>query len=257
MLEMLGIVWLYIIFQMLVVWVLYRVLKNPSIVDVSWSLGLMVSGLIYLLNVPMTFRIKIISCVLVLWGLRLAGYLWYTRARVGLVDKRYTRLSDNWKIAKPLGFFLNFQLQGFFILIISSVFLFTTQVASAGLTLIDWFGVIITLFGICGESVADAQLYRFQKNNKGKVCDVGLWNYCRHPNYYFEWLVWCGFTLCALHYPLGWLACLSPALLYVIFTKITGPLTERGSLESRGQAYRDYQQRTPMFFPFKFSYSKR
>jgi steroid 5-alpha reductase family enzyme len=257
MFEMLGIVWIYIIIQMSVVWVLYRALKNPSIVDVSWSLGLMVSGLIYLWNVPHTFRIKVISCVLILWGLRLAGYLWYTRARLGKVDPRYTRLSDNWKIAKPLGFFLNFQLQGFFILIISSVFLFAAQVSSSQPVLLDWLGMSIALLGISGETLADAQLNRFQKKHRGKVCDVGLWNYCRHPNYYFEWLVWCGFTLFALHYPMGWLACLSPALLYVIFTQMTGPLTERGSLESRGQAYRDYQGRTPMFFPFKIKKSKR
>jgi steroid 5-alpha reductase family enzyme len=253
MFEMLGIVWIYIIMQMLVVWVLYRILKNPSIVDVAWSLGLMVSGLIYLWSGPFNFRITMISCVLILWGLRLAGFLWYTRIRVGKVDKRYTALSNNWKIAKSLGFFFNFQLQGFFILIISSVFLFAVQSTSQEPSILDWLGVIVALLAIIGESIADAQLYHFQKNHKGEVCQAGLWNYCRHPNYYFEWLVWCGFTLFALHDPLGWLACISPALLYVIMTKMTGPLTERESLASRGQAYLDYQNSTPMFFPFKFN----
>jgi steroid 5-alpha reductase family enzyme len=235
---------------MLTVWVLYRILKNPSIVDTAWALGLMISGLIYLCSAPFNFRIGIISSVLIIWGMRLGGYLWYTRIRKGIVDKRYLKLSENWKIAKSVGFLLNFQLQGFLILIISSVFLLAAHDSPSTLSLLDWAGVILALVAIAGETLADYQLYSFQQTNKGEVCQSGLWKYSRHPNYYFEWLIWWAFTLFALHFPLGWIAWVSPLLLYLLMTKVTGPLTERGSIAARGQAYLDYQRRTAMFFPW-------
>ena len=50
---------------------------------------------------------------------------------------------------------------------------------------------MIWLIGIAGETVADQQLKKFKSNpvNKGQVCQNGLWNYSRHPNYFFEWLI--------------------------------------------------------------------
>lgn len=30
------------------------------------------------------------------------------------------------------------------------------------------------------------------------VCNVGLWSYCRHPNYFFEWMVWNGLILATI-----------------------------------------------------------
>jgi steroid 5-alpha reductase family enzyme len=250
MIESLLIVWAYLILQMLVVWVFSRLLNNPSIVDVAWAFGLMVAGLIYLCRVQLDFRIMLIGGLLILWGVRLGGFLWVTRIRKGIVDKRYLKLSENWQTAKALKFFLNFQFQGFLILLISSVFLFATNDATSNPSNIEWLGVAIVLVGIMGETIADLQLYRFQHTNPGEVCQAGSWNYSRHPNYFFEWLTWCGFTLFALHQPFGTLPLVVPLVLYLIMTHITGPLTERGSIESRGQAYKEYQRSTAMFFPF-------
>ncbi|MCW8471570.1 DUF1295 domain-containing protein [Fluoribacter gormanii] len=241
---------IYLILQMSFMWGLYRILKNPSVVDVSWSLGLMVSGLIYLSLTTLNTRTLIIGCLLILWALRLAIYLWYTRIRKGHVDKRYLELSSNWKISPSLGFFINFQLQGLLILIISSVFFLISKSGLTHISLLDSIAFCIILVGIMGETLADLQLQRFKTRHKGEVCNEGLWNYSRHPNYFFDWLSWMGFALFAIQSNIGYLSILSPLLLYVIFTRMTGPLTERGSIQSRGQKYIAYQKQTSMFFPW-------
>lgn len=250
MLKLIIIVYLYLVFQMVLVWVLYRILKNPSVVDVSWSFGLMMAGLIYLGSQPLNLRLLVIGGLLMLWALRLAGYLWYTRIRKGHVDKRYLQLSDQWKMAKSLGFFLNFQLQGLFIFILSSVFLYAAMQSPAHLSLFDYAGCILVLVGVVGESSADLQLYHFKQAQKGKVCNVGLWQYSRHPNYFFELFVWGGFALFGLQHSYGWIGFIAPIWLYIIFAKMTIPITERSSIASKGQAYLDYQKRTPMLFPY-------
>ena len=244
------IVTIYLILQMTLVWVIYRLSKNPSVVDGAWSIGLMASGLIYLCAKPMTPRLMVLAGLLVLWALRLAGYLWYTRIRHGHVDKRYTELSAHWKINQSLGFFLNFQLQGLLIGIISGLFYFVSSAQPSTLTAVDTVAIVLVGLGIVGESVADWQLHNFKQHKQGGVCNIGLWYYSRHPNYFFDLVTWLGFAFFSLQSPKGYLSLVSLSLLYIIFTRITGPLTERGSVQSRGQAYLDYQQQTSFFFPW-------
>lgn len=240
----------YLFLQMCFVWVLYRLLKNPSVVDTSWSIGLMIAGLIYLWSVPITARSIVISALLILWALRLAGYLWYTRIRQGHVDKRYTQLSEQWKISPSQGFFLNFQLQGLLIFIISLIFYLISTSNRMSLSMIDTLAIVFVLIGIMGESLADFQLTQFKKRHRGEVCNLGLWNYSRHPNYFFDWLTWLGFTLFGIQSHRGYLGIISLLLLYIIFTRITGPLTERGSVQSKGDKYLNYQKQTSLFFPW-------
>lgn len=243
-------VFAYLLLQMCVVWIIYRIIKNPSVVDTSWSIGLMVSGLIYLWSIPPTPRSTLISILLILWAFRLGGFLLYTRILQGHRDKRYSELANHWKINQALGFFLNFQLQGLLIFIISLIFLFISNTNNSTLNLTDAIAMVIVIIGIVGESLADLQLSQFKRRQKGALCNTGLWGYSRHPNYFFDWVTWLGFTVFAFQSPKGYLGTVSLLTLYLIFTQITGPLTERGSVKSRGQKYIDYQKQTSMFFPW-------
>lgn len=240
----------YLFLQTNIIWLLYKLYKNPSIVDGFWSIGLMISGLIYLFSTTMNSRKIIIATLLIIWAIRLAGYLWLKRLRLGHVDKRYTKLSDQWKINQSVGFFVNFQFQALLIFIISFIFFFIGQSPSKILSLIDLIAIVMILIGITGETIADSQLEYFKKAFPGKVCDVGLWNYSRHPNYFFDWVTWSGFTVFGLQSLYGYFSFISLGVLYIIFTRITGPMTERGSIQSRGEAYLKYQAKTSMFIPW-------
>ena len=126
----------------------------------------------------------------------------------------------------------------------------------------DYLGALILLIGIAGEALADAQLrnFRIDPANKGRVCDVGLWRWSRHPNYFFEWFGWLAYPVIAIsiedplsypfYYPWGWASLLAPVFMYWILVHVTGiPPLEQQMLRSRGERYRDYQSRTSMFFP--------
>ena len=57
----------------------------------------------------------------------------------------------------------------------------------------------VWVVGVFFEAVGDAQMERFRADpaNKGKVIDVGLWRYTRHPNYFGDACVWWGIFLVA------------------------------------------------------------
>jgi steroid 5-alpha reductase family enzyme len=96
-------------------------------------------------------------------------------------------------------------------------------------------------------------LKAFKKDpaTKGKVCEEGLWKYSRHPNYFFEWLIWIGYALIAMDSPLGWIAWICPISMYILLNKVTGiPMLEELAVVSKGQMYVRYQQTTSAFFPW-------
>jgi steroid 5-alpha reductase family enzyme len=103
------------------------------------------------------------------------------------------------------------------------------------------------------EWLADRQLTLFKKEpeNKGLVCQLGLWRYSRHPNYFFEWLVWVAFFVIACSSEYGIWTIYSPLLMLFLLLKVSGvPLAEKQSLQSKGDLYRQYQATTSEFFPW-------
>jgi len=104
----------------------------------------------------------------------------------------------------------------------------------------------------------------FISRNKEGVCDIGLWRYSRHPNYFSEWLVWTGLVIAAIH---SWLALLgsetlpiwivlgveamgASLMMYITLVYLTGAIpTEYYSVIKRAD-YKNYQERTNMFFPW-------
>ena len=80
--------------------------------------------------------------------------------------------------------------------------------------------------------------------------DRGLWRYSRHPNYFFEWLVWIAYAMFALASPWGWISLACPAVMLYFLLRVTGiPATEAQALKSRGDDYREYQRTTSAFVP--------
>ena len=112
---------------------------------------------------------------------------------------------------------------------------------------------LVMAIAILGEATADRQLRRFGADpaNRGKVCDVGLWRWSRHPNYFFEWFGWLAYPLLAIGaWEWGWLALAAPACMYWLLAYVSGiPPLEEHMLATRGDAYRAYQARTSAFFP--------
>ena len=239
---------IFISFFMVLVWLWYLKTQNPSVVDVAYGIGITMIGLLYLSHVSLNAFIMLWATLLLIWGLRLSFYLWYTRIRLRKIDPRYLSLSDNWTVPKPLGFLVNYQFQGLIMFLIALPFYFISHILKTP-TLFDYCLMIAALGAMLGTTLADFELYNFKKRSKEPVCNQGLWAYSRHPNYFFEWLTWVIFAFEALQSKYGILGFISPLLLLYVMLKITGPLTEQNALQSKGQAFIDYQKKTPMFFP--------
>jgi len=240
--------------MMLILWGIHLLMRNAAIVDVGWALGLGLLGIYYAWAGPgYQARKYAISAMAGFWGLRLAGYLFFTRVLGQPEEGRYVQLRKEWKTNLPIRFLFFFEFQALLDVVLSMPFLLACLDMRAPLGILEKIGAGIWLLAILGEALADFQLNAFKKNpkNKGKTCRAGLWNYSRHPNYFFEWLIWVGYATFAITSPWGWIGLISPALILYFLLGVTGiPATEAQSLRSRGDQYRAYQRTTSAFVPW-------
>lgn len=238
---------------MFLLWLLHLRLKNASVVDPGWAYGLALVVTAYALLGPGdSTRRWVGAAMAALWGLRLGTHL-LVRIIGQPEEGRYQQLRKEWGKNIALKFLAFFEFQALLDVFLSLPFLLAALNTSTQLRSAEKFGVAIFLLALIGEAVADAQLAAFKRDpsSHGQVCERGLWNYSRHPNYFFEWLVWLAWAIFALGSPYGWLALACPALMFYFLFRVTGiPATEAQALRSKGDAYRRYQQTTSAFVPW-------
>ncbi|MBL7994902.1 DUF1295 domain-containing protein [bacterium] len=238
---------------MLAVWLIHIPLKNAGIVDVAWAFGLALLACLYAaMGSGDGIRKWTLGLMVAIWGLRLTLHL-FVRVIGHEEDGRYQQMRKNWTGNIALKFLGFFQFQALLNAVLAIPFLLVAINPSPGLSAFEFTGMAIWLVALAGESTADQQLKTFKNNpaNKGKTCRSGLWNYSRHPNYFFEWLIWVSFFVFGLGSPYGWVGIIGPALMLYFLFKVTGiPATEAQALRTKGDDYKEYQRTTSAFFPW-------
>lgn len=237
------------------VFFLARRIDNYGVVDIAWSYAFGLLALGYGLAskgwAPRRFALVLLVMI---WSVRLGTHLWRRVARDHpKEDARYSKFRDTWGLSfirKMAGFF---QLQAISVVLLGTPFLLTAANQTPRFHLLEMLGLLLWLGGVGGEAIADAQLSAFKRRagSSHPVCQVGLWRYSRHPNYFFEWLIWVGYAVVAFAAPWGIIGAISPLCILWLLLRVTGiPMTEEQSLRSKGDAYRRYQETTAAFIPW-------
>ena len=247
-----------------------------SYVDIGWPWGLVLLGFIsFCFSEGYWLRSLVVSSVVILIGLRMglgALKMW----RLGFLKKEFPRYQYQrivWKEEGKNNTALASQIDAIAQGLANASFLAFPVfiIASNGdqeFSVLEIVGLVIWILAFSMESIADFQKVRFLKEMKraGKhrqVCNVGLWKYCRHPNYFAEWMVWNGLVIAAIPSWLSlkalesepvWLLLgigllLASKFMYTTLVYTTGAVpSEYYSVQKRPD-YKDYQQQTNRFFP--------
>ena len=106
-------------------------------------------------------------------------------------------------------------------------------------TAADVAGIVVFSVALCIQVLADAQKHRFRadKSNALKVCDVGVWRYSRHPNFFGEIMVWWGIFILAspafTYERAGYATIVSPVFTFVLLMVGSGMPTAEGDSQRR------------------------
>lgn len=247
-------------------WVAQQRTGNSGWVDAIWTFGL---GLVGTLSAVMPLSNSVpgrqlaVASIVAAWSLRLGLHIASRTAGIS-DDPRYAQLIRGWGPDARRRMYWLLQKQALVTIPLAASIFLAAHNPAPGFRLQDALAASVMIVAIVGEAMADRQLRAFRSvpANRGKVCDVGLWRWSRHPNYFFEWLGWLSYPLMAIDlgggYAVGWLAVAGPVCMYWLLAHVSGvPPLEEHMLRSRGDAYRAYQARTSVFFPMPPRSSER
>lgn len=239
-----GILLTFAIFYLIQVW-----RKDATSVDPLWAVSILFLSFLLFFDTGSPSAALPLLVMILLWSGRLTLLL-VPRLFEGKEDSRYRKLREGWGKSAPVKFALLYFFNAGLSIFLAWCFGIAMQQKLDSFFAI--LGLLIFLTGWSGVLVADYQLSQFKKKNSQskKVMKEGLWRYSRHPNYFFECVFWCALPVYAIGVS-GWLwTVLGAGILIFLIVKITGiPPAEESSLNSRGEAYREYQKETSIFIP--------
>ena len=247
-----------------------------SYVDIGWPWGVALIGLITYCQInTITLSKTLIIIAYILIGSRMglgALKMW----SMGLLKKefpRYEYQKIRWKKSNKTNISLAMQVEALSQGLANASFLaipiFLISVSPlTQLSLLEIIGFTIFILSIVFETVADYQKLKFLKemkrqNKKNMVCDIGLWKFTRHPNYFAEWMVWNGLIIASipsyislfdsealwLWIMIGVALLYTSRIMYVTLVYLTGAIPSEYYSAQKRPAYKAYQQSTNIFFP--------
>ena len=247
-----------------------------SYVDIGWPWGVALIGLITYCQInAMTLSKTLVITAYILIGSRMglgALKMW----SIGLLKKefpRYKYQKIRWKKSNKTNISVAMQVEALSQGLANASFLaipiFLISVSpSTQLSPLEIIGFTIFILSIVFETIADYQKLKFLKemkcqNKKNMVCDIGLWKYTRHPNYFAEWMVWNGLIIASipsyislfdseelwLWIMIGIALLYTSRIMYITLVYFTGAVPSEYYSSQKRPAYKAYQQSTNIFFP--------
>jgi len=250
---------------MTLMWALNVVLQNGSMVDFGWPSGFFVMAIAFFVVYPGWQLRKLLLCAM-FWvcAARFMIGWWVFRKHWKREDGRWDLWRDRWRRGEgwfgiknvAFNFFVFYHAQSMANIFILSIPL---HIACSNmlpqLQLFEYAAVALWILAFWGENVADMQLASARsRNEKNAVVSEGLWRYSRHPNYFFEFVIWCSYAVFAIpSVTETWHYCalaLVPVVAYYFLVFFTGIfITEASSVKKR-VGYARYQETTNAFFPW-------
>lgn len=228
--------------------------RRFDFIDVAWSLQFALSAVMLLILSDKTNYLSyILVGMVLLWALRLSGYIFIRWLHTDQEDKRYVAMRKNWPQTALLAqtFFRVYIVQALLSVLVGLAIAvgLSNQISVSIFTFI---GVILWLVGIITETIADNQLKRFLsvKSNHGTLMKTGLRKFIRHPSYLGEMLVWWGIAIYTIPNPYWWAGLIGALSITLLLRFVSGVPLAENSLRSK-PGWDTYEQQSDALLPFK------
>lgn len=236
------------------VFVFSRAFNNTSVYDPYWSV-IPASIALWLALVPggangLTLRQGLVLALVLFYATRLT-FNW-ARGWAGLTHEDWRYVDFRNKTGK-LYWLVSFAALHFFPTVMVYLGILPLHAAlvenPGGFGVLDVVAAVVTFGAVMIETIADEQLRNFRRaKQQGDICDVGLWSWSRHPNYFGEISFWVGLWLFGVSAGAPWWAGAGVVAMIALFVGASIPMAEKRSI-SRRPHYAEHQRRVSMLIP--------
>jgi len=264
-----------------------------SYVDVAWPWGLVILGVLPLLhpasNIIVSWnsfnRGNMVAIAYLVAGLRMGcgGLILLKKGHLSKELPRYMYQRRRWErrgIIDENSFMFQMEMQKeIFVQCLANIGILSTPLLLQAFgyltphtpfTYVEILGWFLWTTSILFEHVADMQKQKFaiqckKDGVKNALCNVGLWRFSRHPNYFGEWMVWNSLVLTSIpslialwHAPEEYIVVklvMTAALvsvsygMYNCLVYYTGAIPAEYYSSQKRPLYTHYQNSVNMFFP--------
>lgn len=201
----------------------------------------------------------LLGIILVVYGLRLSGYLIYREIATTYNKKMQGEIKDGKTIPMGVKIALWLTVAFMYMCMVSPVtFRVVEDLVEADVC--AYIGFAICAIGLAIESIADVQKQLAKKKNPKRFVDTGLFKIVRCPNYLGEMIFWTGilvsgFTVCSNAGE--WIVAILGYVL-IIYTMFSGARrleVRQNKVYKDDPEYQKYHDTTPIMIPFVPLYS--
>lgn len=243
-------------FLQMILCIVALIIKDNSIVGIFWGFNIAMSNTVILL-VNNNWQRRTISTLVLIWTWAIRMTVYVVLKRKG-EDWRFTEMKHKWfqaggqKMVVFMTIVMFFMAGTIMVLVGSSTyFIAIYSHEDVEIFIIDRTGWGILAMGMLFELISDIQLLIFKRKpqNKDKILKLGFWRISRHPNLFFEAVVWWGVYIAACSVPYGYVTIWSAIGITVIIRYFSGvPLIEKKL--SNMSEFKIYKRETNIFIPW-------
>lgn len=233
----------------LLIYIVSVFISDVSVYDPYWSVAPPVMLLLNMVKYGWwNVNALVLFAVTGIWSFRLTVNWYGTYRGVGHEDWRYAMFREKY----PPAVFQFISLTGLHfvptIVVYAGLVSGLLAMRRTDFVPLSLAGVAVMLLAVLLEHVSDTAIHGFLREHgqEHRTCDVSVWRYSRHPNYFGEMSFWTGMYLYFLACrPDIWYLGLGFLSIIALFLVVSVPMMEKHNLERRAD-YTAYRARTSM-----------
>ena len=203
------------------------------------------------------------SIILILYGIRLSGYLAYRELKSKTYNKKMKgEIKDGKKMKLPIKCMLWITCALLYFMMCSPIiFRISNTIFKHTKTDVTFvIGICIMIAGILIEGIADIQKNKAKKKKSDRFVDTGLYKIVRCPNYFSELIMWTGVLIVGLTGLTGiiqWIVAILGyiGIVYVMFSGARRLEIRQDKNYGEDKEYKKYKKSTPILIPLVPIYS--
>ena len=206
----------------------------------------------------LTLGTALCCLVLLIYGLRLGGYLAYREIKVRTYSENMKgEIKDSKTV--PMGVKIAIWLACAMLYVLQVVPVYYRMASGAADNIFVFIGAAVMAFGLWMETEADLQKNRAKKINSRRFVDTGLYRIVRCPNYLGEMIMWTGCVISGIGAVTGWqwamVALGFIGITYVMFSGARRLELRQNRNYGNEPEYQKYVKTVPIMIPFIPLYS--